>query len=77
MWDIRWFSKTSPGCEIGARIVEPEVGLASGKEGKADWRQRRILEAVFDCLAKNAAGGGTGNSRSDTGTDRSHQISVK
>lgn len=41
-------------CEIGIRIVEPEVGpLASGKEGKGRLAaEDRILEAVFDCLER-------------------------
>jgi phosphopantothenoylcysteine decarboxylase/phosphopantothenate--cysteine ligase len=40
--------------EIGVRIVEPEVGaLASGKEGEGRLAtEDRILEEVFDCLAK-------------------------
>jgi len=41
-------------CEIGVRIVEPEVGpLASGKEGKGRLAaEGRILEAVFDCFER-------------------------
>ncbi|HXC61303.1 MAG TPA: bifunctional phosphopantothenoylcysteine decarboxylase/phosphopantothenate--cysteine ligase CoaBC [Nitrospiria bacterium] len=41
-------------CEIGVRIVEPEVGpLASGNEGKGRLAaEDRILEAVFDCFER-------------------------
>jgi len=40
--------------EVGARIVEPEVGpLASGKEGEGRLAaEERIMASVFDCLAK-------------------------